>query len=170
MATGAHRGRERRRRAGAFRSKAVRSTLGRSLPLRAPARRPLEHHGATKRTMAHDWRNPERVVPWKPRQRFEVTMLGREALERYRAAVHDAQQGPGPRAALDEAKRRWAEALRLRPADGILLEDLTNGHNCLADLKPTLEACDLTLRDARGTIDRLLAAHLIAALDPAPRV
>ena len=119
--------------------------------------------------MAHDWRNPERVQPWKPRQRFEVTALGREALERYRAAVHGAQQGPGPRQALDQAKRDWAEGLRLRPADGIVLEDLGHGHDCLADLKPTLEACDLTLRDARGALDRLLAAQLIASLDPAPR-
>lgn len=119
--------------------------------------------------MAHDWRNPERVQPWKPRQRFDVTPLGREALERYRAAVHGAQQGPGPRQALDQAKREWAEALGLRPPDGIVLEDFGNGHDCLADLKPTLEACDLTLRDARGSLDRLLAARLIAALEPAPR-
>ena len=119
--------------------------------------------------MAHDWRNPERVQPWKPRQRFEMTALGREALERYHSVVQGAQRGPDQRQALDRAKVEWAESLRLRPADGIVLEDLGNGHDCLADLKPTLEACDLTLRDARGSIDRLIAANLIASLDPAPR-
>ena len=29
--------------------------------------------------MAFDWRNPERVVPWKPRQRFRLSAIGHGA-------------------------------------------------------------------------------------------
>src|SRR5262245_52093675 len=114
--------------------------------------------------MSHDWRNPERVVPWKPRQQFRVTPGGSEAIERYRGAVHAAQRGADPRAALDRAKEEWAASLKLRPADGILLEDLAAGHTSLADMEETLTACNLTLREARGTLDRLIAAGLIEPL------
>src|SRR5205809_3496596 len=41
--------------------------------------------------VSHDWRNPERVAPWKPRQRFQVTSEGREAAQRYGQAVQVAQ-------------------------------------------------------------------------------
>ena len=33
------------------------------------------------------------------------------------------------------------------------------------ELQPTLEACDLSLREARGVLDRLIAAGLIEALE-----
>ncbi len=115
--------------------------------------------------MSHDWRNPERVVPWKPRQQFRVTPGGRGAIERYREVVQTAQQANEPRPALDRAKSEWAEGLKLRASDGILLEDLATGHTSLAEMQETLDACSLTLRDARGTIDRLVAAGLIEALE-----
>ena len=116
-----------------------------------------------------DWKNPERVMPWKPRHRFAVTPLGHEAMERYRAAVTTAQAGQMQRTELELAKERWATDLRLRAIDGIVLDELASGHNCLADLKPALESCDLNLRAARGAIDRLLAAGLVESLDPSPR-
>jgi hypothetical protein len=119
--------------------------------------------------MAHDWRNPERVQPWKPRQRFQVTALGRAAAERYQSAIHAAQQGPSPRSALDQAKQEWADELKLRTPDGIVLEDMVSGHTCLADMQETLDACGLTLRDARGALDRLRAAQLVEPLEPAER-
>ncbi len=115
--------------------------------------------------MSHDWRNPERVVPWKPRQHFRVTPTGLTALDRYREVVAVAQQGADPRRELEQAKQAWAEALVLRPFDGILLEDLAAGQSSLAELQRTLEACNLTLREARGTLDRLVAARLIEPLD-----
>ena len=115
--------------------------------------------------MSHDWRNPERVVPWKPRQQFRVTPDGRGAIERYRQVVQTAQQANEPRPALDRAKSEWAEGLKLRASDGILLEDLATGHTSLAEMQETLDACSLTLRDARGTIDRLVAARLIEPLE-----
>jgi hypothetical protein len=111
--------------------------------------------------MAYDWRNPERVVPWKPRQRFEVTPLGHEALARYREAVRAAQQGPNPRVEIERAQQDWATSLVLRPMDGILLEELADGRTCLADLKETLETLTWTLREARGAMDRMKAAGLI---------
>jgi len=117
--------------------------------------------------MTEDWRNPERVAPWKPRQQFNVTGDGRTAAEGYRAAVEAAQSSPDPRQELERAKREWAQRLALRPADGILLEDLAGGLNSLAELQPTLQACGLTLREARGTLDRLVAARLIEPLDAA---
>lgn len=117
--------------------------------------------------MSHDWRNPERVAPWKPRQRFQVTDDGREAVERYRQAMSAAQASEDARSELDAAKARWAGALALRPIDGILLEDLAAGRLSLAELQPTLEACNLSLREARGTLDRLVAARLIQPHDPA---
>jgi len=119
--------------------------------------------------MSIDWRNPERVAPWKPRQRFQVTPPGHAATETYRASMQAAQQARDPRAELDRAKADWAMALNLRPADGILLEDLAAGRSCLAELKETLEACNLTLREARGILDRLVAARLIEPVTPPAR-
>lgn len=117
--------------------------------------------------MSHDWRNPERVAPWKPRQRFLVTDDGRTAVERYRIAMRAAQASDDARRAIDRAKDEWAKSLGLRPVDGILLEDLAAGRLSLAELQPTLEACNLSLREARGTIDRLVAARLIEPHDAA---
>lgn len=116
--------------------------------------------------LTHDWRNPERVVPWKPRHRFQVTDAGREAFGRYQDAVKVAQAGANQRATLDQAKLDWAESLKLRVSDGIILEDLFAGRACLAEMQDTLAACDLTLREARGALDRMLAAGLIESLDP----
>jgi hypothetical protein len=115
--------------------------------------------------MSHDWRNPERVAPWKPRQRFLVTPTGRAAVERYRSTVEAAQQGADPRRGLERAKSDWASELGLRPGDGILLEDLAAGHVSLAEMRETLAACNLSLREARGTLDRLVSARLIEPVD-----
>ena len=115
--------------------------------------------------MSHDWRNPERVVPWKPRQQFRMTSTGQGAIERYREVVSTAQAANDPRIALDRAKAEWAAELKLRAFDGILLEDLAVGRTSLAEMQETLDACSLTLREARGTIDRLVAAGLIEPLE-----
>lgn len=111
--------------------------------------------------LSYDWRNPERVVPWKPRHRFGVTESGQDAIQRYRDVVKEAQGSVDPRAELDRAKQTWADSFKLRPADGIILDEFAAGRECLADMQDTLSACDLTLRDARGALDRLLAAGLI---------
>jgi len=117
--------------------------------------------------MAHDWRNPERVAPWKPRQRFQVTGRGFEAAESYRQAMVSAQAAADARTALETAKQEWAQRYSLRPADGILLEDMAAGRTCLAELNETLEAVGLSLRDARGALDRMRAAELVQPLDAA---
>lgn len=119
--------------------------------------------------MAFDWRNPERVVPWKPRQRFVLTPLGRAAAESYGFAVRAAQQSSSPRSELEKAKQSWAEGLKLRPMDGIVLDELVAGHTCLAEMKETLEACGLTLREARGGLDRLRAAQLVDPVEGGER-
>jgi len=117
--------------------------------------------------LTHDWRNPERVVPWKPRHRFQLTDAGREAFGRYQDAIRTAQAaGATQRADLEQAKLAWAEGLKLRVADGIILEDLFAGRTCLAEMQDTLAACDLTLREARGALDRMIAAGLVESLDP----
>src|SRR6185369_12505835 len=107
--------------------------------------------------VSHDWRNPERVVPWKPRHRFRTTDAGRRAASRYREMMSAAQQADDARSALERAKQEWATSLGVRPGDGILLEEMAGGAASLAELQPTLEACDLSLRDARGVLDRLVA-------------
>ena len=117
----------------------------------------------------YDWRNPERVVPWKPRHRFVVTMAGHEAHQRYRSVVSTAQGGPDQRVELERVKQVWAEELKLRENDLIILEELAVGAACLADMKPALESLGLALRDARGAIDRLISAGLVESLDPHPR-
>jgi hypothetical protein len=119
--------------------------------------------------MAFDWRNPERVVPWKPRQRFLLASLGRAAAESYEHVVRAAQRSTSPRTELDRAKQAWADGLRLRPMDGIVLEELAAGRDCLADMKDTLEACGLTLREARGALDRLRAAQHIEPVETGER-
>jgi hypothetical protein len=116
--------------------------------------------------VSHDWRNPERVVPWKPRHRFRVTATGEQAARQYREAMAAAQQDGDIRAALERAKQEWATRLMLRPGDGILIDEMAAGATSLTDLQPTLEACDLSLRDARGVLDRLVAAGLIEPLEP----
>lgn len=117
--------------------------------------------------MSHDWRNPERVAPWKPRQRFVLTEEGRSAVDRYRQAMQAAQASGDARRELERSKEEWATSLGLRPTDGILLEDLAAGCLSLLELQPTLEACNLSLREARGTLDRLVAALLIEPHDEA---
>ena len=116
---------------------------------------------------SYDWRNPERVVPWKPRHRFDVTESGQDAIRRYRDVVKEAQSSVDPRAELDRAKLGWAESFKLRPSDGIILDEFAQGRACLADMQDTLSACDLTLRDARGALDRLIAAGLILSAETA---
>ena len=115
--------------------------------------------------MAFDWRNPERVVPWKPRQRFRLSPPGHDAAARYQSVVSAAQQSASQRTELDRAKQQWADDLRLRPMDGIVLDELVAGRTSLAEMKETLEACGLTLREARGAIDRLRAAQMIEPLE-----
>jgi hypothetical protein len=115
--------------------------------------------------VSHDWRNPERVAPWKPRHRFRTTEAGIAAAARYREMMSTAQRAQDARVALDQAKQEWATSLGVRSGDGILLEDLAGGAGSLADLQPTLEACNLTLREARGVLDRLIAAGLIESLE-----
>src|SRR5262245_31900637 len=119
--------------------------------------------------MAFDWRNPERVVPWKPRQRLLLASLGRGAAGNYEPALRSAQLSASPRTELDRAKQSWADGLKLRPMDGIVLEELVAGRVCLAEMKETLEACGLTLREARGAIDRLRAAQLIEPVESSER-
>jgi hypothetical protein len=80
--------------------------------------------------------------------------------------VTSAQGAENARGELERAKNEWASGLGLRPGDGILLEELVGGAASLADLQPTLEACNLTLRDARGVLDRLVAAGLIEPVEP----
>ena len=119
--------------------------------------------------MAFDWRNPERVVPWKPRQRFRVAALGQAAAESYQSAVRAAQQSASPRAELDRAKQAWADGLKLRPMDGIVLDELVAGRTSLAEMKEALDSCGLTLREARGAIDRMRAAQLIEPVESTER-
>ena len=115
--------------------------------------------------MAFDWRNPERVVPWKPRQRFQLSALGHAAAASYQSTVSAAQQSASQRTELDRAKQAWADGIKLRPMDGIVLDEMVAGRTSLAEMKETLDACGLTLRDARGAVDRLRAAQLIEPLE-----
>ena len=115
--------------------------------------------------MSHDWRNPERVVPWKPRHPFQVTAAGAQAARQYRELVSAAQASVDARLEIDRVKLAWASGLGLRSEDGILLEEMAGGTTTLAGLQSTMEACNLSLRDARGVIDRLVAAGLIVSAD-----
>jgi hypothetical protein len=119
--------------------------------------------------MAFDWRNPERVVPWKPRQHFHLTSLGHAAANSYESMVRAAQQSASQRTELDRVKQEWADGLKLRPMDGIVLDELVSGRTCLADMKDTLEACGITLREARGAIDRMRAAQLVEPVEAGER-
>ena len=119
--------------------------------------------------LASDWRNPERVVPWKPRQRFLLTTPGHAAAESYQSAVRDAQQSASQRTQLEQAKQAWADGLKLRPMDGIVLYELVAGRMCLAEMMETLESCGLTLREARGALDRLRAAGLAEPVESPER-
>ena len=119
--------------------------------------------------MAFDWRNPERVVPWKPRQRFHLAPLGHAAAESYQNTIRAAQLSPTPRSELDRAKQTWADGLGLRPMDGIVLDELVAGRTCLAEMKEPLESCALPRRDARGAVDRLRAAQLIEPVETPER-
>src|SRR5512134_2094400 len=89
------------------------------------ARGPSDHPAGE--AMAFDWRNPERVVPWKPRQRFLLAPLGHAAAESYQNAIRAAQQSASQRTDLDRAKQSWADGLKLRPMDGIVLDELVAG-------------------------------------------
>ena len=61
--------------------------------------------------MAFDWRNPERVVPWKPRQRFHLAPLGHAAAE-----IFLVLNGHELEASVDEAEEM---ILRCRDRKGL---------------------------------------------------
>ena len=115
--------------------------------------------------MAFDWRNPERVVPWKPRQHFRLSAIGHAAATDYQSQVSAAQQSASPRTEVERAKQQWADGLKLRPMDGIVLDEMVAGRTSLAAMKETLDACGLTLREGRGAIDRLRAAQMIEPIE-----
>ena len=48
-----------------------------------------------------------------------------------------------------------------------VFSDLSTLFASTLELQPTLEACNLSLREARGTLDRLVAARLIEPHDAA---
>ena len=54
--------------------------------------------------------------------------------------------------------------------DGIVLDELVAGRTSLAEMKETLDSCGLTLRDARGAIDRMRAAQLIEPVETGERL
>jgi len=51
----------------------------------------------------------------------------------------------------------FGEVFRKGPSDGIILDEFSQGRECLADMQDTLSACDLTLRDVQRIKDAFRA-------------
>jgi hypothetical protein len=99
---------------------------------------------------------------WPRGQRFALSVPGVEAEAAYRAAVMDVRSLG--RDALAQAERRWATALGLSPADGIVMAEIRPGRRSLADLARSLEACGTPAAQIRESVDRLVEKGLVDAL------
>jgi hypothetical protein len=99
---------------------------------------------------------------WPRGQRFTLSTPGVEAEAAYRAAVMDVRSLG--RDALAQAERRWAEALGLSPADGVVMAEIRPGRRSLADLARALEACGTPASQIRESVDRLVEKGLVEAL------
>ena len=68
------------------------------------------------------------------------------------------------RDALAQAEGRWATALGLSPADGVVMAEIRPGRRSLADLARSLEACGTPAAQIRESVDRLVEKGLVDAL------
>lgn len=99
---------------------------------------------------------------WPRGQRFQLTAAGIAAEESHAEAVREARaQGRG---ALDQAQRRWAEALGLEACDGVVLTELKPGKKSLGDLASALDDCGRTKADVKASVDRLVDKALVEPL------
>ena len=99
---------------------------------------------------------------WPRGQRFALTAAGVSAEEALAAAVREARaQG---RTALETAQLGWAGPLGLQPADGVVLAQLRQGRQSLADVAEALADCGLTRADVKLAMDRLVDRALVEPL------
>jgi hypothetical protein len=68
------------------------------------------------------------------------------------------------RDALAQAEKRWADALGLSPADGIVMAEIRPGRRSLADLARALDACGTPAAQIRESVDRLVEKGLVEPL------
>ena len=99
---------------------------------------------------------------WPRGQRFTLSAPGVDAEAAYRAAVMDVRSLG--RDALTQAEKRWADALGLSPADGIVMAEIRPGRRSLADLARALDACGTPAAQIRESVDRLVEKGLVEPL------
>jgi hypothetical protein len=100
---------------------------------------------------------------WPRSQRFSLSSLGVEAETAYRSAIVEARNREG-RAAFDEARTGWAQALRVEPDDGLYLGEIRQAALNLQQIVDALETCGKTRTDALSALERLEDLGLITAI------
>jgi hypothetical protein len=105
---------------------------------------------------------------WPPRQRVQVSETGKAAVEAYQALVVSARSAGQVPGALEASLATWASERGIRPADGVLLEELTKGKLTVSDLARAVEDCGLRASDVKAGIDRLYGAALVEPPEAKP--
>jgi hypothetical protein len=99
---------------------------------------------------------------WPRGQRFHLTASGAAAEEALAGAIREARaQG---RAALETAQARWAEPHRLQAGDGVVLAQLRQGGQSLAEVAEALADCGCTRAEVKLSLDRLVDRALAEPL------
>src|SRR5438045_3311478 len=100
----------------------------------------------------------ERSRRWPPRQRIKLTPAGTAAVEAYAAVVAEARAKGLPAAHMEGELAKWSAGLGIRPADGVLLEELRTQSPTVNELARAVESCGLRAPEVKAGIDRLYGA------------
>ncbi len=112
-------------------------------------------------------RSPNGTKRWPRGQKFEISPVGAEAQDAYRAAVLAARASG--RAALDSALAAWAAPRGVAPGDGAILAELAGKRLGIGALCEALEVAGVAPDEVRAAIGRLVQAGIVEPLPPASR-
>lgn len=105
---------------------------------------------------------------WPRGQKFALSPEGTDAEAAYRDVVQESRASG--RAALDAALAAWAGPRRVTPADGIVLAELRGKRLGVPDLVRELETAGIAADEVRASLERLVAAGVVAAIPLASQI
>jgi hypothetical protein len=100
---------------------------------------------------------------WPPRQRFQVSDAGRQAVADWNDRIERYQAGEGrSREDLERARLDWAGQFKVEANDASLLAEFAVKERQPRDVQSALQDCGVTLQDVQAAVDRLYTAGLLA--------
>jgi hypothetical protein len=118
--------------------------------------------------MIDSLKRPPGALRWAPRQRFALSIAGREARQARQEAIASARHEDNGREGLDEALGSWAKPLGIEPGDGVYLEEFTQGCVTVSHVAESLADCGTNKAEVQAAADRLFKAGLLDPDPPAP--